>query len=81
MISLLVRRFSYFFRIIYCLCGEFIRFFILFVLFCFLSVLFCVCFCGTFFYDVLGKRSSGFDPDVVFVVYIYRACVGHFYCA
>ena len=42
---------------------------------------FYVCLCGTYFHDVLCKPSSEVDPDVVFIVYIYRACVGHFYCA
>ena len=71
MISLFVRRFSYFFRNIDSLCGEFIRFFVIFVFLRFYSVIFCVCFCGIFFHGVLGRRSSGFDPDVVLVVYFF----------
>ena len=80
MFSLLVWRFLYFFRIIYCLCAVFLSFLVFVVFLCCLSVVFYVCFRGTFFHDVLYKPVSDGDLEVV-VAYIYRACVGHLYCA
>ena len=82
MISLFVRRFFYFFRIIDSLCGEFIRFFVIFVFSPFLKCYFlCLFSVESFFHGVLGRRSSGFDPDVVLVVYFFAHGVGQFYCA
>ena len=55
MFSLLVWRFLYFFRIIYCLCAVFLSVLIFVFFLCCLSVVFYVCFRGTFFHDVLYK--------------------------
>ena len=67
--------FMCFFRIIVCLCGVVSSFFL------FLCVLSVVCFRGSIFHDVLYNLVSDRDPDVFVVAHIYRACVGHLYCA